>query len=80
MKQHRKLFRTLVLVGVVTGVAKCLRHKVWRMANGPDGEFPTKDWHKHHGHKPPWFKDWRKPSVEGTEEAGPPAEAVTIKV
>jgi hypothetical protein len=80
MKQHRKLLRTLVLVGVVTGIAKCLRGKAWRMTCGPEGELSAKGWHNHHGQTPPWFKDWRKPYVEGTEEAGPPAEVATIKV
>jgi hypothetical protein len=77
MSKNHRLFRTLVLVGLVAAAAKCFRLRAWKMAGGPKGEFPPRHWHKFHGHKPPWLQDWEKPSVDETEVSEPPADVAT---
>ncbi len=62
--------KVLALVAVLIGIGKCMRLRAWRMAEGADGECPApfhahaRRFHNFHGHKPPWFGDWEKPSAE----------------
>lgn len=81
MYQHRKLFRTLVLVGLVATVAKCLRFRAWKMNRGPEGKHEdlAKHWHKFHGPKPPWFRGWEKPSEEEAEQVELAPETAAAK-
>ena len=71
--------KALALAAVFVGIGRCMRLRAWRMAEGVDGEYPpafrdhAKRFHKFHGHRPPWFGDWDKPS---TEEEGPVDVAV----
>ncbi len=63
-----------LIILLLIGIGRFFRFRAWRMAGGPQGQYWTGRWHRHHGPMPPWCWGWEKPSEESTEKPEPDAE------